>query len=105
MSDAPERITDAWIWRDTEYDETRVHFGSTPPKRAPNARRYIRAPQWISVEDELPEDGTEALVYFPDAWGQPKISLFRAREWSITEAVSQNWTHWMPPPAPPEETP
>jgi hypothetical protein len=80
------------------------------------------APQqaWISVEERLPESGTECLVWGRAGWEkEPSIKMDRWDEQheaplsfsSVTIPVGQGWdahdddsvTHWMPLPQPPQQ--
>lgn len=57
--------------------------------------------EWISVKEQLPEEGTEALVHNGNlgiAWYKQR---YRAGTWWDGEGNWTNVTHWMPLPAPP----
>lgn len=56
-----------------------------------------RAPQWISVEDRLPEIGVPVLVVELSPSGRRVVCDVR------NNLLSTSATHWMPLPAPPEE--
>ena len=63
-------------------------------------------PKWISVEDRLPEEGDEVLVYFDGVIAKSEIIMFdmitKYPMWSYTGAGGDP-THWMPLPEPPKE--
>ena len=61
-------------------------------------------PKWISVEDELPEEHTDVLVYyhfhsdnFDNCHYQTQDSYYRGR-WEIEDDKLKTVTHWMPLP-------
>ena len=70
-------------------------------------------PQWISVEDELPEVGKDVLVY-SDFFEEPVIELGYYRHWNCQRKQHMfytykdgnlwgNFSHWMPLPTPPNK--
>jgi hypothetical protein len=64
---------------------------------------YDQIPQWVNVEDRLPEDYgkvqayTESSDYYRMVWFSPKVELFLDDDGDETIA-----THWMPLPQPPK---
>lgn len=69
----------------------------------------IPAPQWISVEDRLPEEQKEVSIYLPEYDSVEMASLFtipsmNLREWVQNEDayMLDEVSHWMPLPEPPE---
>lgn len=71
-------------------------------------------PQWISVEERLPEKNGTYLVYAPtysggsssalDCVGGVMFSRFKNKKWSIEAGYYKRpncVTHWMPMPEPP----
>lgn len=65
-------------------------------------------PQWISVEERLPEPFVSVLVYMPEEKPLPPVHEgFLAREgmWyaNYFDREPMEITHWMPLPEPPEE--
>jgi hypothetical protein len=61
---------------------------------------------WISVKQELPQDGTNVLV-FTNYWSSyPFVAYIERGEWHGHRILSRPdaVTHWMPLPAPPEAT-
>lgn len=57
----------------------------------------MEQPQWISVEERLPEDKKDEYVLVVcDYHG--KISVETRKKWNLDSSV----THWMPLPEPPE---
>lgn len=70
----------------------------------------IPAPQWISVEDRLPEEQKEVLIYLPEYDSVEMASLFtipsmNLREWAQNEDafMFDEVSYWMPLPEPPKE--
>ena len=69
-----------------------------------------RIPQWISVKDRLPEDGTRVMAYV-NGWHEVAWHRKSIREWQFRDEIAFNnetntyglVTHWMPLPEPPEE--
>lgn len=74
------------------------------------AAGYHKQPEWISVEDRLPEEKGEYLVvYHPCWWDDVKydencvgMDSFRGKT-SWAKKKFQRVTHWMPLPTPPTE--
>lgn len=73
-----------------------------------DALSYIKqleaqVPQWISVEDRLPEEHRYVLVHL--RWGAIATGVHNGRNWwdELTLVNNDNVTHWMPPPEPPKE--
>jgi len=65
-------------------------------------------PQWISVEERLPEPFVSVLVYMPEERPLPTVHEgFLAREsmWYANhfDREPMEITHWMPLPEPPKE--
>lgn len=70
----------------------------------------IPAPQWISVEDRLPEESKEVLIYLPKYDSVEAASFFtfpslNLKEWAQGEDALRldEVSHWMPMPEPPKE--
>ena len=69
-----------------------------------------RIPQWISVKDRLPEDGTRVMAYV-NGWHEVAWHRKSIREWQFRDEIAFNnetntyglVTHWMPLPEPPKE--
>ena len=70
-----------------------------------------RIPQWISVKDRLPEDGTRVMAYV-NGWHEVAWHRKSIREWQFRDEIAFNnetntyglVTHWMPLPELPEES-
>ncbi len=83
--------------------EHREHYESIEPvnEACRMGMEALKRTQWISVEDRLPENDGEYLVYtkhgFMDKW--PYIK-FCGQYWGCRGAKI---TYWMPLPEPPEE--
>lgn len=67
--------------------------------------------QWISVDDELPEDNTRIITYrvmddeLMNPWGEYDDYWVCDLCYTNKEDLKSNWkevTHWMPLPTPPE---
>ena len=74
--------------------------------RRENAELRARVPQWISVEDRLPENGKEGVL-IGLRWGEVDIGWCEDDRWRsefVNEYEDGEVTHWMPiPPEPPKE--
>ena len=74
--------------------------------RRENAELRARVPQWISVEDRLPENGKEGVL-IGLRWGEVDIGWCEDSRWRsefVNEYEDGEVTHWMPiPPEPPKE--
>ena len=88
--------------------------------RRENAKLRARVPQWISVDDRLPDETGRYLVLknriAPDGFGGNKKDIVILRfsvddgfrmpihipDW-INEEIDEEVTHWMPLPLAPEE--
>ncbi len=55
----------------------------------------VTIPEWISVEDRLPEAKTEVLVY-------TGTSVFSHTFFAADSIITSGITHWMPMPMPPK---
>lgn len=78
-------------------------------RRAATGTPAKRAPDWISVEDRLPDDCTFVAIFDPENDGMP----VRTAHWlagSRTFESEQGWlawdevSHWMPLPPPPAQS-
>ena len=58
-------------------------------------------PKWISVEERLPLEGEDVLVW--EARGFAFVDNQRNGKWVICDDVIGAITHWMPLPEPPKE--
>ena len=70
----------------------------------------IPAAQWISVEERLPEEQKEVLIYLPEYDSVEMAALFtipsmNLREWAQNEDayMLDEVSYWMPLPEPPKE--
>lgn len=101
-----------------------VLAATTEPSAAKQLQRYIDAydmaiaalreqPQWISVEDRLPEAGKRVLVFREGFLKGDKFVDIDVRVRIASNGTETEWadnlrtwksvvTHWMPPPEPPE---
>ena len=64
-------------------------------------------PQWISVEERLPDEEQHVLAYWPATASddEPWISVawvFEGDKWQDLEVELKSPSHWMPLPEPPE---
>lgn len=63
--------------------------------------------EWISVKDEMPEQGQKVLVFRPHAHEKPykdpnyKICTYAGEDIFINSHFEHEITHWMPLPKPP----
>ena len=96
---------DAHVWG-REQEDTEATWNTRPIEDALQAR----IPQWISVKDRLPEDGTRVMAYV-NGWHEVAWHRKSIREWQFRDEIAFNnetntyglVTHWMPLPEPPEE--
>lgn len=61
---------------------------------------------WISVKDEMPQDGVQVLVYSKHKWVAigSTIKGYKVKRFYDGDGCSWNSiTHWMPLPEPPKE--
>lgn len=71
------------------------------------AAKAQAVPEWISVEDEMPEQGQKVLVFRPHAHEKPykdpnyKICTYAGEDIFINSHFEHEITHWMPLPEPP----
>lgn len=68
--------------------------------RRENAKLRALVPQWISVDDRLPEQGEEAICIAAD--GDMMIGKYTEWGWMFP-CYFEELTHWMPIPEPPKE--
>lgn len=73
-------------------------------------RPTIPADQWINVEERLPEEQKEVLIYLPEYDSVEMAALFEIpslnlKEWAKNEDayMLDEVSYWMPLPEPPEE--
>jgi len=65
--------------------------------------------EWIDVKDRLPESDSPVFVHFPDGTGDGSMGLAfyfakdRRFTWPSWAPQTDQPTHWMPVPAPPEQ--
>ena len=62
--------------------------------------------RWISVEERLPEDGIDVIVYTDRCGGNVEYAYYRhdiCAWFKDCILLIYNVTHWMPLPAPPKE--
>lgn len=59
-------------------------------------------PKWISVEDKLPKEGEEVIVFYT-SWKHEyqQIAIFESGEFIDLGGCALSPTHWMPLPLPP----
>ena len=71
------------------------------------AAKAQAVPEWISVKDEMPEQGQKVLVFRPHAHEKPykdpnyKICTYAGEDIFINSHFEHEITHWMPLPKPP----
>ena len=74
--------------------------------RRENAELRARVPQWISVEDRLPEDDSDTLAYLQiGEEGRIYPANYAKGVWFdciFNTPVTDSTTHWMPLPQPPK---
>lgn len=66
----------------------------------------INVHRWISVEERLPEDGIDVIVYTDRCGGNVEYAYYRydiCAWFKDCILLIYNVTHWMPMPAPPKE--
>lgn len=59
-------------------------------------------PKWISVEDKLPKEGEEVIVFYT-SWKHEyqQVAIFESGEFIDLGGCALSPTHWMPLPPPP----
>lgn len=64
------------------------------------AAEGLIAPEWVSVEDRLPEIGQDVLIWC----GWRMTGIWNGKEWTDEQRVSPVFhvTHWQPLPPPPK---
>ena len=74
--------------------------------RRENAELRRRVPQWISVDDRLPEDDSDTLAYLQiGEEGRIYPANYAKGVWFdciFNTPVTESTTHWMPLPQPPK---
>ena len=60
------------------------------------------APNWVSVDDELPDEGEEVLMYMNDGAVMSDIKCHSGRYSNKYGFERSRVTHWMPLPEPPK---
>lgn len=60
------------------------------------------APKWISVEDKLPKEGEEVIVFYV-SWKHEyqQVAMFESGEFIDLGGCALSPTYWMPLPPPP----
>jgi hypothetical protein len=66
--------------------------------------------EWISVQERLPEEGEDVLIYtgfagVDHAWRDgPDFVLYRSDSYNEALVFNEQVTHWMPLPEPPKDS-
>jgi len=104
---------DDWVDFDDDVSQAEVEAMHECNKRIDamlaNALKELADARWISVEDRLPEEGGEYLVYWTDYYGASGqlIAVWSAclAGWHAPHAIGSTatLTHWQPLLEPPEE--
>ena len=109
-----------WYIVESYYDHDLImtdgtHFNDENKYAKVSKRFYcigptIPAAQWISVEETLPEEQKEVLIYLPEYDSVEMAALFtipsmNLREWAQNEDayMLNEVSYWMPLPEPPKE--
>lgn len=66
---------------------------------------------WISVNDRLPDDGQECIVFLKDLipevldtdWSRVTVDYFEGGKWPLEHPNESIVTHWQPMPLPPKK--
>lgn len=83
------------------------HLASANQQLRDYAAKAQAVQQWISVKDEMPEQGQKVLVFRPHAHEKPykdpnyKICTYAGEDIFINSHFEHEITHWMPLPKPP----
>lgn len=83
---------------DDSYQMDIIHFGW----KIWQAAKAQAVPQWISVQDRMPEQGQKVLVFRPDAHNHPhkdpnfKICTYAGADIFINSHFEHVITHWKP---------
>lgn len=92
------------------YDDVAARLaGNDPYNQDYNDNELIKRNNWISVEERLPENETEVLIYCPEFVCTIKLAMwiedgfYVDKEDLIVKAEPNGYcTHWMPLPEPPK---
>jgi len=90
-----------------EHEATYPKFGECPYCVIESLQ--ARIPQWISVEDRLPEEGQHILIsilhkYSNAPWEYNiTYSVYKSGTWRDSDHIYMTPTHWMSLPQPPTE--
>ena len=74
--------------------------------RRENAKLRARVPEWISVDDRLPEEKVNCIVHYKhaycdnDGYWEIGICYYNGEKFKLNPAYKV--THWMPTPQPPK---
>ena len=75
--------------------------------RRENAELRARVQEWISVEDRLPKEKANCIVYYQhaycdnDGYRAIEVCFYYGEKFQLNSAYKV--THWMPLPTPPKE--
>lgn len=104
-----KEIFDAWFKSLNENGRTTYFLGQESTVAWEAWQVAKSAPNWISVENQMPEQGHKVLVFRPHAHEKPhqdpnyKICTYAGEGIFINSHFEHEITHWMPlicPPAP-----
>ncbi len=89
--------------------DRRIRQGGDDAVRAALEYALTVAARWIPVEERLPEEGEQVIVWMPDCPHHPcgmDMGSCMTDSWGVSWMVSGGRsafpTHWMPLPEPPE---
>lgn len=91
---------------DDQYDDPKREAKYEALNIAMNAMGRSIPSRWISVEERLPEDGKNVLIFVRtmSRWWHMEVDWHTGNSWYNN--AETNWnkiTHWMPLPEPPKE--
>jgi hypothetical protein len=100
----PEQMAFDW-WADYSKEKDLNKWDTVDPTVGFLAGYQAAAPQWISVKERLPEEGSGLLIVYHSYLKEVGTSYYDDDMWcsSPWPITCEHITHWMPLPQPPKD--